>query len=148
MEDPSEDFVRCRDYIDCKNCMQLDDYQKEHLLQGFSPKMSKAALEKFKISKVSFTVNTKICYTVFTVYFLYLEVYLLYTIYILLLSIILLKNYVIVRYNTSHVFNYRGLLHGKITLVSPWLNTWQFLIIFKVIMVFLVCFILMVFFRI
>ena len=59
MEDPSEDFVRCRDYIDCKNCMQLDDYRKENLLQGFSPKMSKAALEKFKISKVRLTVNTK-----------------------------------------------------------------------------------------
>ena len=66
--------------------MQLDDYQKESLLQGFSPKMSKAALEKFKISKVSFTVNTKICYTVFTVYFLYLGVYVLYTIYIITLN--------------------------------------------------------------
>ena len=39
--------------------MQLDDYRKENLLQGFSPKMSKAALEKFKISKVRLTVNTK-----------------------------------------------------------------------------------------
>lgn len=51
VEDPSEDFVRRRDCIDCKNCMLLNEFQKEHLVKGFSPNMSKAALEKYKISK-------------------------------------------------------------------------------------------------
>ena len=53
VEDPSEDFVRCRDYVDCKNCIKLDEFSKEHLLQGFSPNMTAAALKKYKINKVS-----------------------------------------------------------------------------------------------
>ena len=51
VEDPSDDFVRCRDYIDCKNCLDLDVFSKEKLLAGFNPDMTKVALEKFKISK-------------------------------------------------------------------------------------------------
>jgi len=51
VEDPSEDFVRCRDFVDCQNCMKLDGFKKEHLLQGFSERMEKAALDSFKINK-------------------------------------------------------------------------------------------------
>jgi len=51
VEDPSEDFVRCRDYVDCKNCIKLDEFSKEHLLQGFTSKMTTAALKKYKINK-------------------------------------------------------------------------------------------------
>lgn len=51
VEDPSDDFVRCRDYIDCKNCIGLDIFSKEKLLNGYDKEMHKVALEKFKISK-------------------------------------------------------------------------------------------------
>jgi len=51
VEDPSDEFIRCRDYIDCKNCMTLDEFSKEKLLAGFNPEMHKIAFEKFKISK-------------------------------------------------------------------------------------------------
>lgn len=51
VEDPSEDFVRCRDYIDCMNCMRLDEFSKEKLINGFTKDMNEIALKKFKITK-------------------------------------------------------------------------------------------------
>jgi len=51
VEDPSDDFVRCRDYIDCKNCMELDVFAKEKLLKGYNKEMHEVAFAKFKISK-------------------------------------------------------------------------------------------------
>lgn len=51
VEDPSDDFIRCRDFIDCKKCMDLDEYSKDNLLKGFCPAMQQVSLEKFKISK-------------------------------------------------------------------------------------------------
>lgn len=51
VEDPSEDFVRCRDYVDCLNCMKLDEFNKVHLCKGYSNSMKTAALNKFKINK-------------------------------------------------------------------------------------------------
>ena len=54
VEDPSEDFVRCRDYVDCLNCMKLDEFNKVHLCKGYSNSMKTAALNKFKINKVCF----------------------------------------------------------------------------------------------
>ncbi|XP_047136715.1 histone acetyltransferase type B catalytic subunit isoform X1 [Hydra vulgaris] len=51
VEDPSEDFVRCRDFVDCQNCLKLNSFSKDKLLTDYSDDMRKDALEKFKITK-------------------------------------------------------------------------------------------------
>ncbi|KAJ8036620.1 Histone acetyltransferase type B catalytic subunit [Holothuria leucospilota] len=51
VEDPSEDFVRIRDFIDCQDCSSLPAFSKEKLKGGFSPEMEKEAQFKFKINK-------------------------------------------------------------------------------------------------
>ena len=52
MEDPSEDFVALRDYLDCKYCQKLDVFQKDKLMAGYDDEMAKAVYEKRKINKV------------------------------------------------------------------------------------------------
>lgn len=51
VEDPSENFVRLRDFVDCKNCLQLASFQPEKLAKGFTEEMFREAQEKFKIGK-------------------------------------------------------------------------------------------------
>nr|CAG4647919.1 EOG090X06NC [Moina brachiata]SVE93024.1 EOG090X06NC [Moina brachiata] len=51
VEDPSEDFVRLRDFVDSKNCQRLESFQREKLLQGFSVEMADEAQSKLKINK-------------------------------------------------------------------------------------------------
>ena len=68
VEDPSEDFVRCRDYIDCKSCLKLDQFQKEKLLNGYSEDMKTAALKNYKINSV--------CILIIIYSFIYLFLYL------------------------------------------------------------------------
>ena len=51
VEDPSDDFVRIRDYVDCKNCMTLASFSEEKLKKGFSKEMIEEARKKFKINK-------------------------------------------------------------------------------------------------
>ncbi|XP_055936141.1 histone acetyltransferase type B catalytic subunit-like [Argiope bruennichi] len=51
VEDPSEEFVRIRDFIDCKRCEPLPSFSKENLFKGFSADMAEEAKEKFKINK-------------------------------------------------------------------------------------------------
>ncbi|XP_061728551.1 histone acetyltransferase type B catalytic subunit [Cydia pomonella] len=51
VEDPSEDFQRIRDYVDCKNCETLPAFYPAKLYQGFSPEMVSQACAKFKINK-------------------------------------------------------------------------------------------------
>lgn len=51
VEDPSEDFVALRDYMDCKYCQKLDAFQKDKLFEGYTDDMAKAAYEKRKINK-------------------------------------------------------------------------------------------------
>lgn len=51
VEDPSDEFIRCRDYIDCKNCITLDEFSKDKLLAGYNKEMHEVAFKKFKISK-------------------------------------------------------------------------------------------------
>lgn len=51
VEDPSEVFTRLRDYVDCKNCLKLASYSKEHLHNGFSEDMRKEAQDKLKLNK-------------------------------------------------------------------------------------------------
>ncbi|XP_057293831.1 histone acetyltransferase type B catalytic subunit-like [Hydractinia symbiolongicarpus] len=51
VEEPSEYFVRCRDFVDCRNCLKLNEFAKEKLLTGFTNEMKSAALKSFKITK-------------------------------------------------------------------------------------------------
>ncbi|XP_077993239.1 histone acetyltransferase type B catalytic subunit-like [Glandiceps talaboti] len=51
VEDPSDDFIRLRDFVDCKACLHLSSFAPEHLNQGFSDEMVTEAQEKLKINK-------------------------------------------------------------------------------------------------
>ncbi|XP_071478143.1 histone acetyltransferase type B catalytic subunit-like [Diadema antillarum] len=51
VEDPSDDFVRLRDYIDCMECTQLSAFAAPNLVKGFSEDMKKEAQEKLKLNK-------------------------------------------------------------------------------------------------
>ncbi|KAH9368815.1 hypothetical protein HPB48_004314 [Haemaphysalis longicornis] len=51
VEDPSEVFTRLRDFVDCRNCLKLASFSKEHLHKGFSEEMRKEAQEKLKLNK-------------------------------------------------------------------------------------------------
>ncbi len=51
VEDPSEDFVRLRDYVDCCNCMKLHAFREEQLRQGFSREMVQESKDTFKLCK-------------------------------------------------------------------------------------------------
>ncbi|XP_022087099.1 histone acetyltransferase type B catalytic subunit-like isoform X2 [Acanthaster planci] len=51
VEDPSEDFVRLRDFVDCRDCMKLPAFDPANLTKGFSAEMEKQALEKLKLCK-------------------------------------------------------------------------------------------------
>lgn len=48
-EDPDEEFIAMRDFLDCKNCMHLSSYKKENLLKGWSEDMAKEAQQKLKL---------------------------------------------------------------------------------------------------
>lgn len=51
VEDPSDDFVRIRDYVDCQNCQTLPSFAPENLKKGFSKVMAEEARENFKINR-------------------------------------------------------------------------------------------------
>ncbi|XP_071943562.1 histone acetyltransferase type B catalytic subunit-like isoform X2 [Antedon mediterranea] len=51
VEDPSDNFVRLRDYVDCKVCMNLPSFQADVIHKGFTHTMENEALEKSKIHK-------------------------------------------------------------------------------------------------
>ncbi|XP_785091.3 histone acetyltransferase type B catalytic subunit [Strongylocentrotus purpuratus] len=51
VEDPSDDFVRLRDFIDCRACAQLPSFAPENLPKGLCDAMEKEALEKLKLNK-------------------------------------------------------------------------------------------------
>merc|ERR1712083_429477 len=44
-------FVRLRDYVDTKNCMELSAFTKEEVMNGFSEKMVESAAKELKICK-------------------------------------------------------------------------------------------------
>lgn len=48
-EDPDEEFISMRDFLDCKNCLQLTHFQPERLSQGWSEEMAKEAQEKLRL---------------------------------------------------------------------------------------------------
>jgi len=51
VEDPSDNFTRLRDFLDCKSCLKLPSYQPEKLHEGFSEDMAKEAQSKLNINK-------------------------------------------------------------------------------------------------
>lgn len=59
VEDPADEFIYLRDYVDCLNCSKLQEFAPENLVNGFSDKMRDAAREKLKINAVSFSTLVK-----------------------------------------------------------------------------------------
>jgi len=51
VEDPSDDFVRLRDFIDSSNCATLDAFSPQNLCKGYSAAMVKDCNKKFKICR-------------------------------------------------------------------------------------------------
>jgi len=51
VEDPSDNFVRLRDFVDTKNCLKLAAFSKENVLKGFTESMGQAAAAELKICK-------------------------------------------------------------------------------------------------
>jgi len=51
VEDPSENFTRLRDFVDCRNCAKLATFEPERLQEGFSAAMWDEAKAKLKLSK-------------------------------------------------------------------------------------------------
>ncbi|KAK6029204.1 DEAD2 domain protein, partial [Ostertagia ostertagi] len=50
-EDPADNFVYLRDYVDCVNCSKLPEFAPAKLKNGFTEDMRIAALNKLKITK-------------------------------------------------------------------------------------------------
>ena len=50
VEDPADEFIHLRDYVDCLNCSKLQEFSPDNLIKGFSDKMKNAAREKLKIN--------------------------------------------------------------------------------------------------
>lgn len=51
VEDPSDDFIRLRDYTDSRNCLALSEFGKANLKKGYSEEMGTKANEKYKLCK-------------------------------------------------------------------------------------------------
>lgn len=51
VEDPSENFQRIRDFIDCRNCLKYSCFRPEKLLHGYSVSMEKECNEELKLNK-------------------------------------------------------------------------------------------------
>lgn len=54
VEDPGDNFVFLRDYVDCINCRTLKEFAPEKLSEGFTSEMKAAARTVFKINSVCF----------------------------------------------------------------------------------------------
>lgn len=52
-EDPSENYVKLRDYVLVKLCQDLPSFAADKLHHGFSADMAKEAQDKLKINKVT-----------------------------------------------------------------------------------------------
>ena len=63
VEDPSDDFVRLRDYVDVQNCLKLDAFAKEKLQLGFGPSMVEQAKQLLKINKVMSLIIVHVLFT-------------------------------------------------------------------------------------
>lgn len=50
VEDPSENFQRMRDILNCKMCLQLESFSSNNLKKGWSKEMASEAQKKYKFS--------------------------------------------------------------------------------------------------
>ncbi|XP_043242983.1 histone acetyltransferase type B catalytic subunit-like isoform X1 [Amphibalanus amphitrite] len=50
VEDPSDNFTRLRDFVDCRNCAKLAAFQPKKLMQGFVPEMAEEAKKCLKLN--------------------------------------------------------------------------------------------------
>lgn len=57
-EDPSESYVKLRDYVLVKLCQGLPSFAVDKLPLGFSADMAKEAQDKLKINKVLYEAAT------------------------------------------------------------------------------------------
>jgi len=51
VEDPSDNFVRLRDYVDCKNCRVLPSFKKDSLAIGWRDELAVEAQDKLRLNK-------------------------------------------------------------------------------------------------
>jgi histone acetyltransferase 1 len=51
VEDPSDDFVRLRDFVDSRSCMSLDAFQPKNVMRGYSLEMVTKSNEEYKICR-------------------------------------------------------------------------------------------------
>jgi histone acetyltransferase 1 len=51
VEDPSDNFVRLRDFVDTRNCLKLEAFSKENVIKGFSEEIAAAAAKELKICR-------------------------------------------------------------------------------------------------
>jgi histone acetyltransferase 1 len=57
VEDPSDEFMKLRFYVDACLCRKLDSFSAEKLKQGFSKEMLSEACTKYKFSAVSLNLQ-------------------------------------------------------------------------------------------
>ncbi|TNN24738.1 Histone acetyltransferase type B catalytic subunit [Liparis tanakae] len=60
-EDPSESYVKLRDYVLVKFCQGLPSFAVDKLHLGFSADMAKEAQDQLKINKVTYEAATILC---------------------------------------------------------------------------------------
>ena len=51
VEDPADDFVRLRDYVDSKNCLSLAAFSSESVKKGYCAEMAEEANKAYKLCK-------------------------------------------------------------------------------------------------
>lgn len=50
-EDPDEEFIAMRDFLDCRNCLKLETFSRDNLKKGWTNDMAKEAQEKLKLCR-------------------------------------------------------------------------------------------------
>ncbi|MFH4973992.1 hypothetical protein AB6A40_000701 [Gnathostoma spinigerum] len=50
VEDPADEFIHLRDFLDCRNCSKLIEFSPDKLREGYCDSMKSAALLKLKIN--------------------------------------------------------------------------------------------------
>ena len=58
VEDPSDEFVALRDFIDCRNAQKLESFQPPKVHQPFSEELEELCRQKLKLHKVKLELYT------------------------------------------------------------------------------------------
>ena len=59
VEDPSDEFVALRDFVDCRNAMKMESFQPPKVHQPFSKELEESCRQKLKLHKVTFELFTQ-----------------------------------------------------------------------------------------